>query len=379
MKNGTDKRISGERRRALWLAPVLALTLIGCGQADSGESGDRAKTQPAKTNSPTTLPKVPGADGDLAVRAKAMVATQPAEAEPAYKTEPKYPSGHLNGLCYIPTQALAPRPLAPKPQAWDFTGAGAIPKALTGEVEYYRNLRIRKPTGWYIGPRRAAGYGVIGGAAFLRDVKAGPKGPLGRPGFTAQYGQITCQRHGGYGLTNLGFGPVGERVLFGSVDSFPCHFVVTRAAGGKVVFDGVADAYGKLTHPTKRDARRGGRPDPRRFRPKILQSDRIAEPGLYVITCKRHPWQKAYLWVSEHPYVAEIGGGRRARNAGLFALRDIPVGTHTLAVWHPAYEPVHKTIEVQIKHNETTEVLVEFKPPSAAARKRKPPATRPGK
>jgi len=376
MKKATDKRPHGGRARAMLLMVLaVAMQMFGCGQADSAGSR-RAKTQPATADSPTTVPKVPGADDDLAVRAKAMVATQPAQTEPAYKTEPKYPSGHLNGLCYIPTQALVPRPSAPKAEVWAFTGAGAIPKALAGEVEYYRNLGITKPTGWHIGARHAAGYGVIGGAAFLRDIKAGPKGPLGRPGFTAQYGQITCQRHGGYGLTNLGFGPVGERILFGSVDSFPCQFVVTGAESGKVVFDGVADAYGKLAKPTERDERRGGRPDPRAFRPKILQSDRVTEPGLYIITCKRHPWQRAYLWVSEHPYVAEVGGGRRGRNAGMFSIRNIPVGTHTLEVWHPAYEPVRKTVEVQIKHNETTEVLVEFKPPPAARRKPKPPAQR---
>ena len=74
---------------------------------------------------------------------------------------------------------------------------------------------------------------------------------------------------------------------------------------GQKVFEGGVSAYGKLENPSEKDDARRGRPDPRRLDPRLLQSDPITETGPYRITCRRHPWQHAWLWVVENPYIAE--------------------------------------------------------------------------
>jgi len=39
------------------------------------------------------------------------------------------------------------------------------------------------------------------------------------------------------------------------------------------------------------------------------------------------------------------------------------VGKHTMDVWHGRFEPVAKSIEFEIKADEDTEVLVQFRTP----------------
>ena len=46
-----------------------------------------------------------------------------------------------------------------------------------------------------------------------------------------------------------------------------------------------------------------------------------------------------------------------------FLIENAPIGKHTLEVWHPLYEPVRKTVDVEIKKDETTEIVVKFKTP----------------
>jgi hypothetical protein len=96
----------------------------------------------------------------------------------------------------------------------------------------------------------------------------------------------------------------------------------------------------------------GGRAPP-------VQSPPLKEAGVYEIGCRRHAWERAWLLVVEHPYAA-----CSARSApGVFALEGVPAGRWSLSVWHPALEPVERSIEVEIKENQSAEVSIPFKPP----------------
>lgn len=58
----------------------------------------------------------------------------------------------------------------------------------------------------------------------------------------------------------------------------------------------------------------------------------LARAKLYRIDSDRHPWMRAYIYVSENPYVAVTDGD------GHFAIRDVPPGTWTIRAWHEGWE-----------------------------------------
>ncbi len=74
---------------------------------------------------------------------------------------------------------------------------------------------------------------------------------------------------------------------------------------------------------------RGGQPDfnlglyPGKVSRKPLMS-----PGIVPIDCDVHPWMKAYIVVTEHPYHAVTDV------LGEYQIRDIPPGKYRLKVWH---------------------------------------------
>jgi hypothetical protein len=54
----------------------------------------------------------------------------------------------------------------------------------------------------------------------------------------------------------------------------------------------------------------------------------IAYPGLVYINCDAHPWMKAFMLVTDHPYyaVTDIYGN--------YQIDDVPPGTYKVRVWH---------------------------------------------
>ena len=57
--------------------------------------------------------------------------------------------------------------------------------------------------------------------------------------------------------------------------------------------------------------------------------NKIEKPGPVSIKCNAHEWMEAYLWVSDHPYVAITDEG------GNYELTGVPAGDYELLVWHP--------------------------------------------
>jgi plastocyanin len=59
---------------------------------------------------------------------------------------------------------------------------------------------------------------------------------------------------------------------------------------------------------------------------------RIPKPEVPVeVRCDVHPWMRAYVAVSAHPYFAVTGAD------GRFVLRDVPAGDYLVASWHERF------------------------------------------
>ncbi len=74
--------------------------------------------------------------------------------------------------------------------------------------------------------------------------------------------------------------------------------------------------------------------------------------GLIDIKCDAHPWMRAYVYSSRHPYVAITG------DDGSFEIRDLPPGKYKVRFWHEGFQEIVK--EVEVKAGGTTEVNVTF-------------------
>jgi len=62
--------------------------------------------------------------------------------------------------------------------------------------------------------------------------------------------------------------------------------------------------------------------------------------GLHDVKCDAHPWMRAYVYVSEHPYVALTDG------SGNFEIKDLPPGKYKVKLWHEGFAEVTKDVEV---------------------------------
>lgn len=92
----------------------------------------------------------------------------------------------------------------------------------------------------------------------------------------------------------------------------------------------------------------------------------LVERGLYRINCDQHLWERAWIYVSEHPYVAVTG------EDGRFTLTDVPPGTYDLRAWHEGwikkgydpdgrmeYQPEQQILSVKVRPGRTTDVPIE--------------------
>jgi len=78
----------------------------------------------------------------------------------------------------------------------------------------------------------------------------------------------------------------------------------------------------------------------------------VRVPGLIDVKCDAHPWMRAYIYASRHPYVAITDGN------GRFEIRDLPPGKYRVRFWHEGFEEVVK--EIEVKAGGSTEVSVTF-------------------
>ncbi len=63
---------------------------------------------------------------------------------------------------------------------------------------------------------------------------------------------------------------------------------------------------------------------------EVVPFDRLlTKPAQLEISCKLHPWAKAWILVFDHPYFAVT------KRAGTFSIDNVPPGTFRVKAWHP--------------------------------------------
>ena len=86
--------------------------------------------------------------------------------------------------------------------------------------------------------------------------------------------------------------------------------------------------------------------------------------GFYKINCQRHLWERAWIYVSEHPYVAITDSD------GHFLIQNVPPGHYSIRVWHEGwtetdkdpdgrieYIPMGQTRDVKVAPDHTVQVI----------------------
>ncbi len=93
-----------------------------------------------------------------------------------------------------------------------------------------------------------------------------------------------------------------------------------------------------------------------------IQADRpLRRPGLIDVECDAHGWMHAKIMVFDHPYFAVTD------KLGVFEITEVPVGTHTVTVWHEVFGELHQSITVEA--NATTSVSFSFSADAVGAGK----------
>jgi carboxypeptidase family protein len=86
--------------------------------------------------------------------------------------------------------------------------------------------------------------------------------------------------------------------------------------------------------------------------PKASTGIRFSQASFYVVSfvCDLHPWERAWVGVSEHPFFAVTN------EKGDYELPSLPPGRYTVAAWHERYASASRQIEV----SEETDAAVDF-------------------
>ncbi len=93
-------------------------------------------------------------------------------------------------------------------------------------------------------------------------------------------------------------------------------------------------------------------------------SDPISIAGMYSVKCSMHNWEQGYLFCSEHAHVGVTGSSydpdayRQGPLGGSVEISSIPVGTHSVEVWHEGAKV--KTLQVTVEEGKTVDLSVEL-------------------
>ncbi len=131
-----------------------------------------------------------------------------------------------------------------------------------------------------------------------------------------------------------------EREVVNELDNKECRFVprVQAASVGQWLAVRNSDPILHTAHAYFK----GGQPD---FNlglyPGKVSRKPLVSPGVVPFFCDVHPWMRAYIVVTEHPYhaVTDI--------LGKYEIRDIPPGNYRLKVWHESLGTLEKPVEIK--------------------------------
>lgn len=66
---------------------------------------------------------------------------------------------------------------------------------------------------------------------------------------------------------------------------------------------------------------------------------------LIPVKCNQHPWMKAYVGVTKHPFFAV------SAEDGSFTIKGVPAGTYTVVAWKEGGAGIEKTMQVKVEAN----------------------------
>ena len=76
------------------------------------------------------------------------------------------------------------------------------------------------------------------------------------------------------------------------------------------------------------------------FKPGETRSYTFKSPGVYTQLCSIHPEMLGFIFVGQNPYAAVVD------REGKFAIKDVPPGTYTIAVWNSHLKAPDKKVTV---------------------------------
>jgi len=339
-------------------ALVAGLAIGGCRRpvsAPASRPASRPASQPARTDDP----ELPDDLDDEALVSRVLITdTRVADRHrtEAYQPDPHVAAGGVRGVCFVPydkeVRFRTDLPVWPD-------GPNAITDPQEGEVAYFKGHPPRRyhPISAYDARRRR--YGVGQAVLIFRGIARGRRPRLSRPSFIVNHvnGNLQVPQDGyNHGRGGICFAPRHERLLLANTEFFDCEIEVRRAnAGGaeEIFFREAIPGYRDPKHPRKRYGEAFG------MKPlKLVQTPALPAAGLYAITCRKHPWLKAHLWVVDNPYVCV------SRADGSFEIDGIPEGAYDVDVWHPEYRPVKSRLKVSVEADKTAELPVTFATPA---------------
>lgn len=339
---------------ALVASAALALAAAGCDRPAEPKRIPEAKSE--TTEPASMVPDVP--EEETVGSAMETIVKAPRDngtITPVYRVDGEVETGRLVGACKW-ASAVVRRGGVPRPDLLDLDKAYAIKDPREGELKYYKNMGFRER--WYYVNNYQGTY-PTGVVVMVRGIKRGRRAMIDRPTFVIRQGRFR---------PHMLFGPINERVMFGTYDSYPTHVRMVNLTSGKVVLDDIATAFDRKTIKPL-----GGGGTHYTARPKMLQTRIVREMGPYEIRGLRHPWKKAYVIFIDNPYAL-------VSNRGRFSI-ELPVGKWDIDVWHPEFKLVQERYQVVIHRDETTELAIRVHPPDSLKPKaaRRPAAKRPGK
>lgn len=128
-----------------------------------------------------------------------------------------------------------------------------------------------------------------------------------------------------------------------TIDNNKCYFVPTVA----ITYKG-SDFIVKNSDPILHNTNLGIMLDSKRstaYNLALPRKDQVIKKparrtGLYHVKCDAHEWMRAYVYVSEHPYVAITDAN------GNFEIKDLPPGKYKVRIWHEGFKEVTKDVDV---------------------------------
>ena len=141
--------------------------------------------------------------------------------------------------------------------------------------------------------------------------------------------------------------PTEKKVIF---DQEGCHFI-PHVLAMRADQELVVKSSDPIRHNTKMNPIRN-QPFNQMLDPNEKGRDvkLVSEGRPFSVECNIHPWMKAWILVLNHPYYVVTAAD------GSFEIKDLPAGKRQLTVWHEKLAPQGKTVDVEIKPGETTDI-----------------------